>query len=147
MKGQDRMDDSDGNSFLGRGWAFPPTFDRATSKLRLSSGVDNIQQSIDLLIRTPRGARALRPDFGCDLLSYLFKHIDATAQEEIVQSVKTMLLNDEPRIEVESIELDLSDNGALAQLNIIYVVCQTNTRHNHVFPFSVLEGTNLQLGI
>lgn len=137
----------DESNFLGTGWSFPPSFDNANFKLKLSSGVANINQSIDLLLKTPQGSRSLTPEFGSGLFSYLFRRIDATSKEEIIQSVKTALLENEPRISVEGVELELSDQGVMLELTIVYLIRQTNTRHNHVFPFSQLEGANLQAGL
>jgi len=135
------------DSFLGTGWRFPPVFDNAGFELRLSTGVDNINQSINVLLQTPRGSRSLMPDFGCDLSSFVFRRIDATVKEEIIQSVKATLLDGEPRIDVEKVEVGLSESqrGQVMNLTITYTVRQTNSRHNHVFPFSQLEGTNLEL--
>ncbi|WP_248798712.1 GPW/gp25 family protein [Pseudomonas sp. MWU13-2105] len=133
------------SSFLGTGWSYPPVFDNANFELQLSSGVANINQSIDLLLKTPVGSRTLMPDYGCNLSSYVFRRIDASLQEEIIQSVSLTLLNGEPRIDVERVDLSIQDGGAVVNVAITYVVRQTNARHNHVFPFSQLEGTNLEI--
>ena len=129
--------------FIGTGWTFPPAFDDANYQLQLSSGESNINQSIDLLLKTPKGSRTLMPNYGSNLFSYLFRHIDASLQEEIIQSVKTTLLDSEPRISVERVDFSMAADGSSIALNITYKIKQINTRHNHVFPFSLLEGTNL----
>lgn len=131
------------SSFLGTGWSFPPVFDNANHNLLLSSGVDNINQSIDLLLKTPKGSHRLAPNFGCNLFSYVFRRIDASLQEEMIEAVKSALLEGEPRIDVEAVNTAISADGITVMLAINYTVRQTNTRHNHVFPFSLLEGTNL----
>jgi phage baseplate assembly protein W len=131
------MNDS---GFLGRGWAFPPAFDKATGTLQLSAGVANIQQSIDLVLKTPKGSRPLTPDFGSSLGRYLFRRIDATLREEIVQAVQSALLEGEPRIDVERVDVALAADGALADISVTYRVRSTNTRHNHVYPYARLEG-------
>ncbi len=138
------MDDS---SFLGTGWSFPPAFDRANLQLQRTSGEANIAQSIELLLNTPKGSRCLLPDFGCNLSQYVFRRLTATLQEEIVQSVTTTLLNDEPRIDVEQVDVSASADGSIVQVQVSYVVRSTNSRHNHVIPFAMLEGTNLDLGV
>ena len=133
------------SNFLGTGWSYPPVFDDASYQLRLSSGVDNVNQSIDLVLKTPAGSRALEPGFGSNLSSFVFRRIDASVKEEIIQSVRYALLNGEPRIDVERVDLDVKDGGATVNVAINYTVRQTNTRHNHVFPFSILEGSNLEI--
>lgn len=134
------------STFLGTGWSYPPVFDDVNFELKMSSGVDNINQSIDLLLNTPVGSRTLMPDYGCNLSSYVFRRIDASIREEIIQSVRLTLLNGEPRIDVERVDLSVLAAEATAQIAITYRVRETNTRHNHVYPFSQLEGTNLEIG-
>ncbi|GAB3437812.1 GPW/gp25 family protein [Massilia solisilvae] len=136
------MDERSERTFLGTGWTFPPRFDNASMHLLLSSGEANINQSIDLLLGTPRGSRSLQPDIGSDLARYVFRRLDATMTEEIVQSVKTTLLNGEPRITVDKVDVS-SPDGTIVYIAVTYHIRTTNTRHNHVFPFSLAEGTNL----
>jgi len=133
------------SGFLGRGWSFPVQFDRSTLSLAMSEAEDNINQSIDVLLYTPLGSRSLAPQFGCNLGDFLFKRVDATTQEEIIQSVRSTLLQGEPRIQVLDVILTLSPEQGLVSINVTYQVRRTNARHNHVFPFSRLEGTNLML--
>lgn len=133
------------SKFLGTGWTFPPVFANSNYQLQLTGGERNIAQSIDLLLQTARGSRSLMPDFGSNLSGYVFRHIDASLQAEITQSVKNTLLDGEPRITVESVDFSTSEDGAAVALSIAYRIKQTNSRHNHVFPFSLLEGTNLRV--
>lgn len=133
-------------SFLGTGWAFPPSFDKSTHQVTLSNSDTNINQSLDLILQTPRGSRSLIPDFGGELSRFLFRSADATLQEEIEQSVKTTLLTNEPRITVDAVIVSfVRDPASTVAVSIQYTIKNTNTRHNHVFPFSLLEGTNLKV--
>lgn len=132
------------SSFWGSGWSFPPTFDLANKQLQLVHKTANINQSINIILSTMRGERSMLPDFGSNLGWYLFKNIDATAQGEIIQSVKRSLLDHEPRIDVTDVSLMLSgDAEPSVEVMIAYSVRKTNGRYNHVFPFSVNEGTHL----
>lgn len=133
-------------AFLGRGWAFPPRFDKASLSLVLSEGVENINQSIRLLLKTEKGSRSHMPDYGSDLRRFLFRRIDATRSQEIITSVKNLLINAEPRIEVSDVKTVLANNGTLLELHISYLIRQTNSRHNYVFPYSELEGHTLDTG-
>jgi len=132
------------SSFLGTGWSFPPTFEQGNYQLTMTKTEDNINQSIDIILKTPRGSRPLQPEFGSNLNRFLFRKLNATCQEEIEQSVKMSLLNDEPRIVVDKVETRLQqDLGSTVAVFIYYTVKQTNSRHNYVYPFSLQEGTNL----
>lgn len=134
------------NTFLGQGWAFPPTFDNVFYGAGLTAGVDNINQSIDLLLKTPKGSRSVMPNFGSNLSAFVFQRMTAAQQQELIQSVERTLLNFEPRIKVLEVTVAMSSDAATAFVNIVYLIIQTNARHNHVFPFSVIEATNLQVG-
>lgn len=139
---QQQQDISD--QFLGQGWQFPPSFSTANKQVVMTESENNINQSIDLILNTQRGERSLSPDFGSNLRSYLFAIQDATLKGEIAQSVKFALLQNEPRILVEEVNVEFkSDPDGLVAVGVIYTIKTTNTRHNHVFPFSILEGTNL----
>lgn len=129
--------------FLGRGWSYPPVFDAANSGLRMVAGVDNISQSLDLLLSTLRGSRALLPEFGSNLNQFLFRRGDVQTLEELASAARFILLHGEPRIVVETIRPETSPDGSSVQLRIEYRVAKTNTRHNHVYPFAALEGSNL----
>lgn len=134
------------NSFLGTGWSFPPSFEKGNYQLELSSEVDNINQSINLILQTPRFSRSLVPKFGSELAGFLFRTANASLKEEIEESIRLTLLNDEPRITVNKVDVKfVKDTETLALVSIYYTVKKTNARHNHVFPFSLLEGTNLKV--
>jgi hypothetical protein len=130
-------------SFLGTGWTFPPSFSNSHYQLLLSAGQDNIRQSINLIFKTTLGSRPLASGFGSNLSTYLFRRIDTGLREEIMQNLSLALLNSEPRINVEQIDANLSSDGSTLLINVSYRIPETNTRHNHVYPFSLIEATNL----
>jgi len=134
---------SDNAPFLGRGWHFPLTFDVPTASVRMVAGSDNIAESIDLLLSTLRGSRALLPEFGSDLSQFVFRRANAQMLSELESAVRFILLHDEPRIVVDEVRVVPDADGSVLQIQIAYEISQTNTRHNHVFPFASLEGSHL----
>lgn len=134
------MDDA---PFLGRGWSFPPLFNPADASLSMVAGLDNIAQSLNLLLSTLQGSRALLPEFGSNLNRFAFRRGDAQTLEQLASAARFILLHGEPRISVEDIRAEASADGTTMQLVIRYQVTQTNTRHNHVYPFAALEGSSL----
>lgn len=70
--------------------------------------------------------------------------MNETLKGEMIDSIKYALLNNEPRITIEKIDVTFPDQktGAV-DIGVKYVINQTNTRHNYVFPFYLNEGTNL----
>jgi len=134
------------SSFLGSGWSFPPTFEIGQYQLNMTHKQHNIDQSIDLILHTPQGERSLMPLFGSALRDCLFKKMDALLKTEIIDAVKTALLNYEPRITVDHVVLeDLGEGQSGVAIQIHYTVKKTNSRHNHVFPFIQNEATNLMI--
>ena len=130
--------------FWGTGWSFPPTFDLVNGQLQMVRDVQNINQSIDIILSTLRGERSLLPDYGSDVRTYLFKNIDETVKGQIAHSVSQNLLDHEPRIDVDQVSVEVEgDTEPTVIVSIQYLIRSTNSRHNHVFPFSIGEGTNL----
>lgn len=130
--------------FWGSGWTFPPTFDSSNNQLVISHGEENINQSIGTILNTQRGERSVIPDWGIDLNSFKFKKMDANLKGKIISCVRHGLLKFEPRISVENVTIESLDNtGSKVGISIDYIIHKTNTRHNHVHPFSEIEGTNL----
>ena len=134
------------NHFLGSGWSFPVTFTGGNAQLVTTKYEKNINDSIRAILLTRQGERNMVPQFGSGLHQYFFKRIDQTMQGEIKDTVETSLLNFEPRITVEKVDVSIVDriNGKV-EIEIIYIYNQTNTRHNCVCPFYLNEGTNLKL--
>ncbi len=134
------------SSFEGVGWSFPPTFDLGNRQLKLVSSTEAINQSIDIILSTAKGERSLLPDFGSDLSSFLFKQADQSLVGDIVRAVRSSLLDYEPRIVVNQVDVSFSEGAEqIVNIAITYTKIKTNTRHNHIYPFSIKEGTNLQV--
>lgn len=130
--------------FLGSGWAFPVTFSAGNYRLDLTRYEANIEDSINIILLTRKGERCLEPQFGSGLQQYFFRKIDETLKGEIIDAVRSALLNNEPRITVNDVSVKFTDlQNGLIEVMIAYVFNQTNTRHNYVFPYHVNEGTNL----
>ena len=71
------------NSFLGRGWSFPPSFDNSGGEIQMLTGEDDIQCSLQVLLSTKLGERVMQPLFGCNLDGMLFELLDTTLKTEM----------------------------------------------------------------
>ncbi len=131
-------------TFLGEGWSFPPHFDKRTGTLVTTSDVVDINKSLHILLSTRLGERIMVPDYGCNLEELLFQPLDVTLKTYIKDLIKTAILYHEPRIDVQTISLD-STNELEGEIQIIieYIVRITNSRANMVFPFYKKEGTEI----
>lgn len=126
--------------FLGRGWSFPPTFDRSRKEVLMLEAEEDIRSSLEILLSTELGERVMRPAFGWKRDRWLFESLTTTAATAIRKEVETALLFFEPRIDLRSVRL-VSDQvqSGRAEIHIEYLVRSTNTRNNLVFPFYLSE--------
>ncbi len=134
----------DGKKFLGTGWSFPPEFDQDRGKLQTTSGIEDIERSLQILLSTKLGERIMHPTYGCNLDELLFSPINRTLKTYVSELIKTAILYHEPRIDAEKIDIS-QGNELKGELLILinYRVRATNSRHNLVFPFYKDEGTNI----
>ncbi len=128
--------------FLGKGWKFPVQVDATTGRIRLAEGEEDIQESIRIIIRTAKGERLMRPDFGCGLQDFVFGTMDETSLRLIGSEVQDAIRIWEPRVKDVEVEVkqDRQHNGRVL-LHVSYAVRTTNNLFNQVFPFYLEEGT------
>jgi len=135
-----------GESFLGRGWSFPPTFDRSRAGVDMLQDEDDVISSLHILVRTMRGERVMLPTYGCNVQSQVFEPLDTRQKTLLADLIETAVLYHEPRVEVE--EVGVQDDGAregAITVQVTYRLKSTNSRFNVVFPFYINEGTDVNL--
>jgi phage baseplate assembly protein W len=127
--------------FLGRGWKFPIQVDPTTGRIRMSEGDEDISESIKIILRTAKGERVMRADFGCSLDRFVFDSTDETTLHLLEANIEEAIRIWEPRVtDVEiKAEPDRTDPGKLL-LHIDYRVRSTNNLFNLVYPFYLYEG-------
>ncbi len=132
-------------SFLGTGWAFPPTFHKESAAVvQMASGERDIEQSLEILMGTVLGERIMLPDFGSDLQAYLFKSISNSEVHFLKELIRTAIVNYESRIILEDIQIDTTKyQEGIISIGLNYTVETTNTRFNLVFPYYQVEGTHI----
>jgi phage baseplate assembly protein W len=127
------------NSFLGTGWAFPPTFEHETGTVEMVSDFTDIKESLDILLSTSLGERVMQPRYGCELNDYLFEPLSSTVIGYIKDRVKTSILLFEPRIIAEKIDVTADDSFDLIEgrftINVEYTIPGTNSRFNYVYDY------------
>ncbi|MGK3963623.1 GPW/gp25 family protein [Sorangium sp. So ce118] len=130
------------SSFLGRGWAFPPSWSRGGADVEMVSGSADVQQSLQILVGTSPGERVLQETFGCDLASLAFEELDQGLINTIERLLTDAILEHEPRIQVDRIDVAESDTQpGCVLIGVNYTVRDTNSRFNMVFPFYLTEAT------
>lgn len=116
-------------SLFGQGFRAPL---RATSagRLELTSGEERVWQSVEEILRTPVGTRALDPTFGVELQAY-----DITSSATAVAwSVARAIERCEPRVaDIEVTVLGSSAEGTVS-LRLGLVLEDGTQTDNRVFP-------------
>lgn len=133
-------------TFLGRGWSFPPTFNRNRPGVDMLEHEADIASSLEILLSTLPGERIMLPQYGCNLTELVFESLDTRMKTLMADKVESGILYHEPRIDLESVRLDDSrELEGVVLIEIIYRVKSTNSRFNFVYPYYKLEGTDINL--
>ena len=130
---------------IGSGLAFPLQVDRRGG-IALARDEQDIDQAIMLILGTAPGERPMRPEFGCGVHDFVFDSIDANTVGRMEDAIRVALERWEPRIEVQSVDFDLSgvDRGELL-INIGYRMRTTNHLRNLVYPFYIIPAEDTEL--
>ncbi len=131
-------------SFLGRGWSFPPEFSKESRSVKMLEDEADIRSSLHILLSTRPGERVMVPGYGCNLDELLFSPLNLTLKTYVIDLIKTAILYYEPRIDVRKIDIDPADElTGILLINIEFIIRSTNSRMNMVFPFYKEEGNEL----
>ena len=119
-------------AFLGTGWAFPIQIDD-TGGIRMRAREDDIREAIGIVLGTRLGERVMRPEFGSALADLVFDPNDANLAGRIEFFVRKALERWEPRIALK--EVRARPEGERMEIDVRYIVRQTNREDNVVVPF------------
>lgn len=127
-------------SYVGRGISFPLRFENGS--MVMTTGTDDIDRGIRVVLSTAPGERVMRPAFGCKIWDLLFEPINANTLGWMEEATREALSRWEPRIDVMDVQAvpDESAAGSLVHITISYRVKATNDRRNLVYPFYVIPG-------
>ena len=126
------------NPIIGRGWSFPPKLDE-WGTVALTSDRDELEQAIQIILRTAPGQRVMRPDFGCRIHELIFAPNDSTTAGLIGRYVDEALGRWEPRIEVQKVDVEPHpDSPECLHIAIKYRVAATHSNRNLVYPFYLI---------
>lgn len=124
------------NDILGRGWEFPPRFDKTLGGVSMLDGEADVQNSIEVIIHTKLGERIFRDEFGSKIYELLFEPLNENMKTYMKEGLKLSLELNEPRIDVRDIRLDQPNPGlGKVDISITYSLIETNETKNLVVPF------------
>ena len=133
----------DKNTFLGRGWSFPPTFTRGDNGIAMVDEVEDIKQSLIILLSTIKGERVMQPDYGANMEELLFEPLNVSFAKRMSVKIERAILFYEPRIKTDDINFNQDNENGLVEVRIDYTIIATNNRRNIVYPYYINEGTDI----
>ncbi|HYH46134.1 MAG TPA: GPW/gp25 family protein [Thermoanaerobaculia bacterium] len=128
-------------AFLGVGWAFPLRL-AADREIETAVYEEDVREAILIILGTRRNERVMRPDFGAGLEDFVFETINTTTIETLKRRVHEALIDWEPRIDVESVDVKAEPPLGRLLVGLGYRIRATNTHYNLVFPFYLQEGAS-----
>lgn len=130
------------HDYFGRGWSYPPVFDANQSEVLMTEGVEDINNSLKIILTTKLGERIMLPKFGCAMDDFVFETLDSATLTFIQDMIRTAIIYHEARIDLEDVLLDLDNGSGTLNINIFYKLRNANSRFNFVFPFYLNEANN-----
>ena len=125
--------------FLGVRWSFPVRTEAGRTATAAYEG--GIAEAIRLIMATDPGERVMRPDFGGGLRAFVFEPMNSATLESLRRRVRDALIDWEPRIDVEQVDVTPSPSRGMVTIEVRYRVRSSNSRHNVVYPFYLEEGS------
>ena len=118
----------DDGLLYGKGIAFPPRVG-ADGRLAWSAGEANVRESIQIILLTEWNERLMSPQFGGSLGLFLFEPNNVTTRHLIKDRIAKALGQWEPRITVESVEVEAdAQDPQAAVVTIVYKLIATQVR-------------------
>jgi len=118
----------DGGQLFGRGISFPPRVGN-DGRVAWSEGEVNVREAIRIILMTEQRERLRLPEFGGSLGLFLFESNTVTTRQLIKERISKALARWEPRIKVQSVDVDpdLADVQAVIA-TITYKLVATQVR-------------------
>jgi hypothetical protein len=129
----------DAHDIVGRGWAFPVRFHRASAQVAMAEGGDEITQSLTILFGTRPGERAMLPAYGCDLHRFVFRDATTGLLSELEDVVMRAIRAWEQRIDAEVEVRRSADTPGLVLIDIQFTIRRTSAKGSFVYPFNLRD--------
>ncbi|MFG2825018.1 GPW/gp25 family protein [Kitasatospora sp. NPDC048365] len=129
---------------VGRGWAFPPQWERPGSgpvTVVTNDGEEHVAQALALLLKTMPGSRVMRPGLGVGTDRYVFEPVTPEVCHRLADDVRRALLLGEPRVVVDSVEAAAAgDADDRIDVAVVYRIDRHRRPNSLVVPFYLAGG-------
>jgi len=103
------------------------------SDLSLIINNADVSQALSSLILTPLGSVPFRPDFGTDIENILFEKMGLLQADRIRSRILTAVQSYEPRVSINSVEVQPDYNNSTYNVYIYYNVIYDETQSYKIF--------------
>ena len=123
---------------IGRGWTFPPRFNRYTQTVDMATTAqEEIEQSLRVLFSTHENERLFHNDFGCSVEKYKFKSPNSVHVGRIRKTLEEAIDEFETRITVEKLDVDTERlTEGILLVSVTYSINETTETHTMVYPYN-----------
>ena len=113
-------------------------FNSQDSKLRFKSyDIDLVKQDLVNHFNIRKGEKLMNPEFGTIIWDVLFEQFSPEIKKLIVSDVET-IINYDPRVKVNAVVVDATDQGIRIEANITYL--PFNVSEKMTFDFDKANG-------
>ncbi len=121
--------------FIGTGWGFPPTFENGA--VEMTQGIQNIRESLRIILTTTLGERLMRPDFGCRIKEEVFGPMNSTRLTMIETVIRRAVLLHEPRVEAKRVAVEARQPEGILEISLEYEIRGAKSRFSLVLPYEL----------
>ena len=107
-------------------YKFPQLTSRLSGKNVLSSSYMSINECLGILLRTAPGELLGDPDYGCNLITHLFRYNTLFLPELLREDILEAVAKYEPRISMRESNIDIWQDGKTVRISMTYTSLVTN---------------------
>jgi hypothetical protein len=123
-----------GTSSITIAWSdFDANFTKGmNSDITYFKNINSIKQSIKNILNTPRGKDLMDPYYGTGLYEYIFEILDDLSINYLKDVIKTDILNNEPRVLINNIDIKKTSDSSI-YISIIFTVKESKLEDSTTF--------------
>lgn len=118
--------------YLGQGIKSPDVL--VNGKRTLANDRDLVEQSIKIILNTPKGHRFMLPEFGSRLSELLFEPNDGVLEDLIAYFIYDAITTWEKRVQYIKTEFSRPNSETL-HCEVFYRIMQSNEINSFIYPF------------
>lgn len=108
-------------------YKFPQLTSRLSGKNILSNSYMSINECLGILLRTAPGELLGDPDYGCNLITHLFRYNGLFLPELLKDDILEAVAKYEPRISMNASNVSIWQDGTTVRISLTYTSLITNT--------------------